>query len=189
MAGDTETGVTIMRVVKELDAGGMFAISRRAIGPNETSAEVERDLADTGAGLLLETVEALADGRAVETPQPTEGVTYAAKLTKTESAVPWTEPAARIHNMVRGLQPWPLVAARLADTRVLIHRTELVRNASSDQPAGTILRAEGDDLSVVAGDGRVVRILELQPEGRRVMRAREFLAGRHVQTGASIAPA
>jgi len=82
IAGDTETGVTIMRVVKELDAGAVFATVPRTIGPNETSVEVERDLAELGAGLLADTVEALADGRAVETPQPPEGVTYAAKLTK-----------------------------------------------------------------------------------------------------------
>ena len=115
-------------------------------------------------------------------------MTYAAKLTKAESAVAWTEPAAQIHNLVRGLQPWLLVAARLADLRVLVHRTELT-NEKSSQPAGTVLRAAGDDLEVVAGDGIVIRILELQPEGRRVMRAREFLAGRRVPAGASIAPA
>jgi methionyl-tRNA formyltransferase len=186
--GDTETGVTIMRVVKELDAGAMFAIDRRAIGPDETSVEIERDIAEMGARLLVGTVEALADGRAAETPQPAEGVTYAAKLTKAESAVAWTEPAARIHNLVRGLQPWPLVAARLGDLRVLVHRTSLT-SETSNQPPGTVVRAEGDHLEVVAGDARVVRILELQPEGRRVMRAREFLAGRRIPVGASIAPA
>jgi methionyl-tRNA formyltransferase len=188
IAGDTETGVTIMRVVKELDAGAMFTIGRRAIGPDDTSMEVEHDLAQLGADLLCETVAALADGTAVETPQPAEGVTYAAKLTKSESAVPWTEPATRIHNLVRGLQPWPLVAARLGGTRVLIHRTELRPGESSDRPGGSILRAEGDDLIVVCGDGATLRILELQPEGRRVMRAREFLAGRP-DVGATIAPA
>jgi methionyl-tRNA formyltransferase len=186
--GDTETGVTIMRVVKELDAGAMFAIDRRAIGPDETSVEIERDIAEMGARLLVGTVEALADGRAAETPQPAEGVTYAAKLTKAESAVAWTEPAARIHNLVRGLQPWPLVAARLGDLRVLVHRTSLT-SETSNQPPGTVVRAEGDHLEVVAGDAGVVRILELQPEGRRVMRAREFLAGRRIPVGASIAPA
>ena len=188
IAGDTETGVTIMRVVKELDAGAMFATVHRTIGPNETSVEVERDLAELGAALLVDTVEALANDRAVETPQPLEGVTYAAKLTKAESAVAWTEPAARIHNLVRGLQPWPLVAALLGDLRVLVHRTELT-NEKSSQPAGTVLRADGDALEVVAGGGSVIRILELQPEGRRVMRVREFLAGRRVPAGASIAPA
>ena len=188
IAGDTETGVTIMRVVKELDAGAMFATVHRTIGPNETSVEVERDLAELGAALLADTVEALANDRAVETPQPLEGVTYAAKLTKAESAVAWTEAAPRIHNLVRGLQPWPLVAARLGDLRVLVHRTELT-NEKSSQPAGTVLRADGDALEVVAGGGSVIRILELQPEGRRVMRVREFLAGRRVPAGASIAPA
>ena len=188
IAGDTETGVTIMRVVKELDAGAMFATVHRTIGPNETSVEVERDLAELGAALLADTVETLANDRAVETPQPLEGVTYAAKLTKAESAVAWTEAASRIHNLVRGLQPWPLVAARLGDLRVLVHRTELTDEKSS-QPAGTVLRADGDALEVVAGGGSVIRILELQPEGRRVMRVREFLAGRRVPAGASIAPA
>ena len=188
IAGDTETGVTIMRVVKELDAGAMFATVHRTIGPNETSVEVERDLAELGAALLADTVETLANDRAVETPQPLEGVTYAAKLTKAESAVAWTEAAPRIHNLVRGLQPWPLVAARLGDLRVLVHRTELTDEKSS-QPAGTVLRADGDALEVVAGGGSVIRILELQPEGRRVMRVREFLAGRRVPAGASIAPA
>jgi methionyl-tRNA formyltransferase len=188
MAGDTETGVTIMRVVKELDAGGMFSVGRRTIGPDDTSADVERDLAQTGAALLIDTVEALAEGRAAETPQPDEGVTYAPKLTKDESGVSWTQPAFRIHNLVRGLQPWPLVAARLGGVRVLVHRTALT-DERSDGPAATILRARGDDLSVVAGDGVVLRILELQPEGRRVMRVRDFLAGRPIDPGTSVVPA
>lgn len=185
IAGDDETGVTIMRVVKELDAGGMFSIGRRAIGIDDTSVEVERDLSEMGAGLLLETVDALAAGRATETAQPSEGITYATKLSKAESAVPWTLPAAAIHNAVRGLQPWPLVSARLAGTRVLLQRTGITDEAS-DRPAGTIIRAGADGIAVVAGDGRVLRLLELQPEGRRVMQAREFLAGRRVEAGALI---
>jgi methionyl-tRNA formyltransferase len=188
MAGDTETGVTIMRVVKELDAGGMFSVGRRAIGPDETSVDVERDLAQRGAALLIDTVDALAEGRAAETPQPDEGVTYAPKLTKDESGVSWTQPAFRIHNLVRGLQPWPLVAARLDGMRVLVHRTALTDERSGGLGA-TILRARGDDLSVLAGDGVVLRILELQPEGRRVMRVRDFLAGRPIDAGTSIVPA
>jgi len=188
IAGDAETGVTIMRVVKELDAGAMFVIGRRAIGPDETSVDVERAIADLGAGLAVETVDALAEGRAVETPQPADGVTYAAKVSKTEGVVAWTQPAVQIHNLVRGLQPWPLVSARLADTRILIHRTTLTTEVS-DAPAGSVVRADGDHLDIVAGDGRTMRILELQPEGRRVMRTRDFLAGRRIERGAVIAPA
>lgn len=185
IAGDAETGVTIMRVVRELDAGAMFSIVRRPIGIDDTSIEIERDLAEMGADLLLETVDALAAGRATETPQPADGITYAAKLTKAESSVPWTLPAADIHNAVRGLQPWPLVSARLAETRVLLHRTVLTDEVSGQSP-GTIARVDADSIAVVAGDGRVLRLLELQPDGRRVMRAREFLAGRRVTAGTRI---
>jgi methionyl-tRNA formyltransferase len=185
--GDSETGVTIMRVVKELDAGAMFVIGRRPIGPDETSVEVERAIAELGAVLAVQTVDALAEGRAVEVPQPEHGVTYASKLSKAEGAVAWTEPAARIHNLVRGLQPWPLVAVRLADSRVLIHRTALTGTISTSAP-GTLVRADGDHLEIAAGDGGIVRILELQPEGRRVMRARDFLASRRIAPGTAIAP-
>ena len=177
MAGDTETGVTIMRVVKELDAGAMLSIRRRPIGPDETSAEVERDLATLGADLLIETIDALASNRAVEVPQPADGVTYASKLSKSESAVAWMRPAADIHNAVRGLQPWPLVAARLGGTRVLIHRTALTAERS-DRPAATVLRGDAEGIAVVAGDGQVVRILELQPEGRRARHRRRGSARR-----------
>ena len=186
--GDTETGVTIMRVVKELDAGAIFVIGGRPIGPDETSVEVERAIADLGAVLAVQTVDALAEGRAVETPQPEHGITYASKLSKAEGNVTWTEPASRIHNLVRGLQPWPLVTARLGDSRVLIHRTALTGTMTTATP-GTVVRAGGDDLEIAAGDGGVVRILELQPEGRRVMRARDFLASRRIAPGTAIAPA
>jgi methionyl-tRNA formyltransferase len=188
IAGDSETGITIMRVVKELDAGAMLSIRRRPIGPDETSVEVEHDLAQIGADLLVETVDALAAGTVTETPQPEEGITYASKLTKEESAVSWTEPALRIHNLVRGLQPWPLVAARLAGVRVLIHRTALTDDVSA-APPGTVVSASGDTLAVAAGDGRVLRILSLQPEGRRVMSVRDFLAGRRIGPGEVVLPA
>jgi len=89
---------------------------------------------------------------------------------------------------VRGLQPWPLVAARLADARVLIHRTALTDEVSTAAP-GTVARAEGDHLGVVAGDGRILRIVELQPEGRRVMGARDFLASRRIAPGTVITSA
>ena len=185
IAGDQETGVTIMRVVKALDAGASFKMARRRIGPDETSAEVERDLAELGSQLLLEVLPDLAAGRAVETPQDDAQATYADKISKAEGAIAWTLPAQRIHNLVRGLQPWPLVSARIAGGRVLIHRTVVTSAISPDRP-GTIVRADPDRFEVVAGDGRVLRLLALQPEGRRAMSAREFLAGRHVPPGTRV---
>ena len=188
IAGDTETGVTIMRVVTALDAGPMFLAKRRPIGPDETSPEVERDLAEMGADALIEVVEQLAAGTAVETPQDESRVTYAQKISKDEGAIDWTLEAVAIHNLVRGLQPWPLVSARLHGERVLIHRTAVSSEQTSAQ-AGIVLRVDADRLEVAAGDGRIVRVLAIQPEGRRVMTAREFLSGHHVEAGARIEPA
>jgi methionyl-tRNA formyltransferase len=185
IAGDRETGVTIMRVVKALDAGGMFKKATRAIGPDETSVEVERDLAEIGGRLLLEVLTDLAEGRAVETPQDESQVTYADKITKAEGAIPWSLAAERIHDLVRGLQPWPLVSCRIGGSRVIIHRTARTTAVSPDRP-GTIVRADGDRFEVVAGDGHVLQLVALQPEGRRTMTAREFLAGRHIAPGTKV---
>lgn len=196
IAGDTETGVTIMRVIHELDAGPTFAMRRRPIGPDETSTEVERSLSELGAEVLLEVVDLMAEGRASETAQDETRATFAPKLTKSEGQIDWSLPASRIHDLVRGLQPWPLAAARLADSRVLIHRTEKVPATFSEKVptaslvgsprSGSILAADADGLTVACGDGNILRILEIQPEGRRNMSVRDFLAGHRVEPGAHL---
>jgi methionyl-tRNA formyltransferase len=185
IAGDRETGVTIMRIVAELDAGPTFAMVRRRIDPDESSVEVERDLAVRGSEVLLDVVDQLADERAAETPQDASRATYAPKITKEEGAVEWSLPAGRLHNLVRGLQPWPLVSARIGGVRVLIHRTALTTATTPDNP-GTIVRAEPDRFEVATGDGGVLRLLVVQPESRRAMSARDFLAGRHIPPGTRV---
>lgn len=182
MAGDRETGVTIMRVVTELDAGPIFATRTRAIGPDETSVDVEHALADLGAGLLLEVVDRIADGSAVATPQDDARATFAPKLTKAEGRIDWSAPAGAVHNRVRGLQPWPLASTRIGETRVLIHRTAAAPG-SSDGPAGAVVSAGPDGIAVACGNGTLLRILAIQPEGRRAMTAREFLAGHRIAPG------
>jgi methionyl-tRNA formyltransferase len=185
--GRSETGVTIMRVVRELDAGPMFARVMHPIGPDETSVDVEQALARLGGDLLLEVVEQLAAGTASEEPQDHGRASYAHKLTKGEGTIDWTLPGARIHNLVRGLQPWPLVSVHLGDRRYLLHRTARTGERST-VATGTIVDAAGDRLAVVTGDGEVLRIMQLQPEGRRVMTARDFLAGRSVVAGDQFRP-
>ena len=184
--GDRETGVTIMRVVTELDAGPTFAEARRTIGPDETTPEVERALARLGADLVVHVVDALAAGTAIETPQDHSKATYANKIGRDEGAIDWTQPAQRIHDLVRGLQPWPLVSASIGGVRCLIHRTQLT-SESTEARAGTIAQAAGGVLAVACGDAHLLRILELQPEGKRPMSARDFLAGRRVEVGAPLA--
>jgi len=180
--GDKETGVTIMRVVSELDAGPAFAVERIPIGPDDTTPEVERALAETGAKLAVRVVGQLAEGSAVEVPQNHAEATYAPKLERHEGAIDWSLPANDIHNRVRGLQPWPLVSVTIDGARCSIYRTS-VSGETTTAPPGTVIAASNGVLAVAAGDGRVVRILEIQPEGKRVMSARDFLSGRRVQSG------
>lgn len=183
LAGDPETGVTIMRVVSELDAGPTFSVARAPIPPDATSGDMDAALARLGAAALLPVVDALAGGHAVETPQDHRLATHAAKVTKAEGAIDWSETAAVVHNRVRGLQPWPLASTTLAGERLVLRRTQPISLDAHDVAPGTIVRAHGDDLTVACGGGTALRVLELQPEGRRTMTARDFLAGRGALEG------
>jgi methionyl-tRNA formyltransferase len=181
IAGEPVTGVTIMRVVTALDAGPMLGRVTVPIGPDATSVEIERALSDRGADLLLEVVEQLAAGTAAEIPQDEAQATYAPKILKTEGPVDWSMPALRIHDLVRGLQPWPLASTTIAGARYLIHRTRAT-GESAGAPSGTVVRAEGETLAIATGDG-VIEVVQVQPEGRRPMTAREFLSGHKVVPG------
>ena len=187
IGGERETGVTIMRVVKALDAGPMLAAVRRPIGADETSIEVERDLARLGAALLVSATDDLAAGRAHEMAQDDAAATYAPRLTKDEGAIDWSWPAERIHNCIRGLHPWPHAFSVVQGRRCI-----LIRSATSDEPAGqppgTVLEARGERLIVATGAGRL-HITLIQAEGKRPMGPREFLAGHRLATGDRFGPA
>jgi methionyl-tRNA formyltransferase len=181
IAGERETGVTIMRVVKALDAGPMLTKTVRAIGPDETSEEVERDLARVGASLLVSTTDALAAGELRETPQDDQAATYAHRLTKDDGAIDWTCSAKRVHDLIRGLHPWPHAFTLHNDTRFILLKSAPSSSAASDEP-GTILEAAGDTLIVAAGVGSVA-VRQIQVEGKRPMNIREFLAGHQLRRG------
>jgi methionyl-tRNA formyltransferase len=190
MNGDHETGVTIMKVVLALDAGPMLGQQRRPIGPDETSEEVEHDLARLGAALIMNTLEAVEAGTAVETPQDDALATFAPRLRKEEGAIDWNLPARALHNHVRGLHPWPHAFTFVDHARLVVLRGRVDQEptAAEGQAAepGTVLEAHGDRFVVAAGAGSAYQLRELQPEGRRVMTAREFLAGRHIPAGARL---
>lgn len=184
MAGETMTGVTIMRVVQALDAGPMILSAHRPIDEHETSADVERDLARLGARALVAAVEALVEGRAVEMPQHEPDATYAHKIEKADGVIDWSRPAREIHNQIRGLHPWPHAFSELQGERTILLRSETERDLPGPRAApGTILDAHSDQFRVQTGDG-VLRLLVLQREGRRPLTAREFLAGRRIEPGA-----
>jgi methionyl-tRNA formyltransferase len=181
MAGEDVTGVTIMRVVKALDAGAIFAATPRAIGPDDTSEEVERDLAALGAQLLVETLDRLARGPVDEIPQDDAQATYAHRLAKADGVMVWSRPARDLHNQVRGLHPWPHAFTYLDGERLILLRSTWSHGVTDERP-GTVVRAEGDDLQVATGGGTLI-VTELQAEGRRATRTRAFLAGHPLAKG------
>ena len=192
MNGDRETGVTIMRVVKELDAGPMLATITRPITPDETSDVVEEALAQLGAELLVTIVDQVAAGSAREEPQDDTQATYAPRLTKEEGLIDWSQPSLAIHNRVRGLYPWPHAFTYLRGMRLIVRRTQL--NADLEGPrrseqgpsrapgAGTILDISPENIRVATGYGEL-EIVEIQPEGKRAMRVHDFILGHPIAAG------
>ena len=191
--GESETGITIMRIVKELDAGAMFARATRPIGPDETSDVVEAALAELGANLLARVVEQIAAGTAREEPQDPTRATYAPRLTKEEGLIDWSQPSSGIHNRVRGLYPWPHAYTFVDGARLIVLRSRVdpadlegPRDNEDKAPAlpGTIVDVTRDAIHVATGEGGPLAIVEVQPEGRRPMPVRDFLAGHPIRPGA-----
>lgn len=191
--GEPVTGVTIMRIEKMMDAGAMFAKATRPIGPDDTSDEVERGLAELGAPLLVSVVDQLAAGTAVEERQDFMISSYAPKITREEGLVDWSLPAVFIHNRVRGLYPWPHAYTHLDGERLILLKTRVeaasAREGASLGEPGTVVDVSRDAIHVATGHEGRIAILELQAEGRRPMTAREFLAGagRKIRPGARFA--
>jgi methionyl-tRNA formyltransferase len=183
--GEAQTGVTIMQVVEALDAGDMLAKSPRAIGPDETSDAVEAALAGNGARLLLETIDWIEAGTVHPEPQEESSSTYAPRLTKAEGWIDWSLKASEIHNRVRGLYPWPHAYSSLDGARLIILKTRVLDGAGG--APGTIVAVTRDGVVVATGGG-LLEIVELQPEGRRPMLVRDFLAGRPLRAGMTFDP-
>jgi methionyl-tRNA formyltransferase len=184
LAGDHHTGITIMRVVLALDAGPVLARVSTLIETNETSAELETRLAALGGDLLVETIDRMAagPGEIHEIDQDDRAVTYASKLARSDSPIEWARSAHDIHNQIRGLHPWPLASTSLGGRRLLVLRSSIEADDVPGAAPGTILTAD-DRGFTIAVTGGAVRILELQPEGRRAMSAKDFLNGAKVVAG------
>jgi len=177
MAGDTETGVMVMRMEEGLDTGPVAMAERVPIGSDATTGELHDALARLGADLMLRALGALERGQLQLTPQAADGVTYAKKIDKHETHVDWSKSWQEVHNHCRGLSPFPGAWCELAGAgRVKILRT--TRGDGSGAP-GKVL---DDKLNVACGSG-AVRLLQLQRAGRGPMAADEFLRGTPVAPG------
>jgi methionyl-tRNA formyltransferase len=177
MAGDAETAVMVMKMEEGLDTGPVAMAERVAIGPDMTAGELHDRLAPLGADLLVRALAALEKDALTLTPQPEAGVTYAAKIDKSETRIDWAKPWKEAHDHIRGLSPFPGAWCELAGARIKVLRT--TRGEGSGAP-GTVL---DDRLTVACGHG-AVRILELQRAGKQPMKAEEFLRGAPLAVGA-----
>jgi methionyl-tRNA formyltransferase len=185
MAGDTRTGVAVMRMEEGLDTGPMAMVTGVAIGPDMTAGELHDELARAGAALMVHSLGVLAQGALPLIPQPDEGVTYAAKIDKNETRIDWTQPWQAVHNHCRGLSPFPGAWFELPGVAKDTMRIKVLRATRGDGtgPPGTVL---DDKLTIACGDG-AVRILELQRAGKQPMKAGEFLRGSPLAAGTRLA--
>ncbi|MGQ3673345.1 methionyl-tRNA formyltransferase [Xanthobacter sp. TB0136] len=178
MAGDAETGVAVMRMEEGLDTGPVGLVERISITADMTAGELHDRMMVLGADLMVRALGALERGGLALTPQPEEGVAYAAKIDKAEARIDWSRPAQEVHNRIRGLAPFPGAWFPFGpqETRVKVLRS------TRAEGSGTPGEALDDALTIACGDG-AVRLLELQMAGKQPMAAETFLRGNPVPAG------
>jgi methionyl-tRNA formyltransferase len=176
MAGDSETGVMVMKMEEGLDSGPIAMAERVPIPFDATAGDLHDQLARLGADLVVRALAALERGSLTLTSQPEVGVTYAHKIANDETRIAWERPWQEVHNHIRGLSPVPGAWSEIGSERVKVLRT--TRSDRNGVP-GTVL---DDELTVACGEG-AVRIVELQRAGRQPMKAHEFLRGMPVAAG------
>jgi methionyl-tRNA formyltransferase len=179
LAGDTESGVTIMQLDAGLDTGPMYAQQAVAIGADMTSAELGSLLAGHGARLLLEVIAALAAGTASARAQPAAGITYAHKLEKREALIDWAGPAPQIARQVRACNPWPVAQTLMRGEPLKIWQAQAQARGGAPAAPGSALSLEGGSLLVACGEGQLA-IERLQCAGRRVLSAADFAHGHSI---------
>ncbi len=176
MAGDNESGVTIMQMDEGLDTGAMAMREPLPILPDMTAGELHDALAQQGARLMPVTLAAAERGALALTPQPEAGVTYAEKISKSETRIDWSKQAAEVHNHCRGLSPFPGAWFELDGVRVKALRTTMAKGSGVP---GTVL----DDKLTIACGGGAIRLIQIQRAGKQPMNADEFLRGTPVRPG------
>jgi methionyl-tRNA formyltransferase len=172
--GDPITGVTVQKMARKLDTGDIFLRLETPIGRDETSGELMARLAVLGGEAFVEAVRKIERGDTEFTPQVEAEASYAAKLTREEAVLDWAQPAERILNQLRALQPWPVAETTFAGGRLKVFRAELADGKDGAQP-GDILTDGKTRLAVQCGDGRAVALTEIQPENRKRLNNKDFL--------------
>lgn len=183
LAGDTETGISLMAMDEGLDTGPVYRIAKTPIDPLETSGELFERLSKLGATMLEAFLGEFPD---VPAPQEQEhdAATHAAMLAKDDGRVDWTQPSGVVINHIRGMDPWPVAYSYRGDDRVKLYRASPSTrgNSLTDAVPGQVLAVDAHGMHVVTGEG-VVCVAEVQPPGKRRMAAHAYAAGRRWQAG------
>ncbi len=182
LAGDRETGISIMQMEEGLDTGAVYARKSMRITDQTTGADLWSTLAPMGAELLIETLPSIMAGLQPE-PQPEEGVTYAQKINNSERVIDWSSSADEVDRLVRCFSPRPGVRTILNGKQVKLISGEVATGSHSMQP-GQVSDIQ-TALDIACGGGSIYRTVELQPEGKRAMKAVDFLRGAQLQVGDS----
>ena len=177
-SGDAETGVCLMQMEAGLDTGPVLALRRTLILPGDTAETLQQRLSEMGGALVHEELPRFLAGALTPRPQPAEGVTIARLVEKEDGRLDWTRPAVELERRVRAFVPWPGAWTQLGPQLLKIWRAEVVTGSGAP---GTVLAAHGT-LDVASGEG-ALRLLEVQPEGKRRMTAAEFLSGHRLKEG------
>ena len=181
-AGDTESGVCLMKMEKGLDTGPVLLSLSTPISDEDTGGSLHDRLSGLGAEVLSDGLKLLRAGmRPVPQPQPSEGVTYAHKLDKAEARLDWTRPATELANKVRAFNPWPIAEAELAGERLRIHAARALPGAA-DKPPGTVVATSRGGIDVACGEG-LLRLTVVQRDGGRALPAADYLNARPALAG------
>lgn len=181
LQGETLTGYTIMQMDEHLDTGPMLWHETYSIAPEDDAESLAQRLAEAGAQGMLHVLAAVSTSTAVAQPQPEEGVSYAPKLTRALGGIDWHASASTLHNLVRGLVPWPGATTQWQGTEVKLWRARHVAQPATTAP-GTITALTAEGLQVACGVDCLI-VQELQPANRRRMAARDFVQGYRVHVG------
>jgi len=181
--GDLETGVTIMEMVKELDAGDILLQERVKIREDETAGELSERLSKIGGKLLVEFLKRVERGeKIVKIPQDEESVSYAPQIDRKMAKINWSRSDVEIHNFVRGLNPWPIAETKFRKRVCKIYRTKRSGVNCENRESGEIF-IFGKKLHVCCGNGKSLEILELQFPGKRILTGRDFINGFRIKDG------
>jgi|UPI000414CCE6 methionyl-tRNA formyltransferase len=184
LAGDAETGVTIMEMVRALDAGPIVGVEKVAIAEDDNVGTLHDRLAEVGARLLMQVLPGYLDGSITPTPQPEEGVTYADRILRSDEFVDWRRPTDAVYNHIRGLSPWPGAVTTWNGLDVKIWAAERVPGeviGSAPAEPGQVRNVAGVGICVRTGDGWL-KLKQVQPSGKRPMSADDWFRGIAAET-------